>query len=242
MASTNKTTNYQLSQYVGTDKPTYLGDYNNDMLKIDTAIKNNSNNIESVSETANTANTNANTASTNANTALSNSTTAINTANTANSTANSALAKAVANEGAINNFNLTSFSNVTVFNKTASGTIRPNSQINIATNTDGSLAKIYGQITISGVTNSDQNLGKITFSTPLRPSEELIIAGGIICANYNSAGTAIIGNYLKEFKLKTNGDIEVSYNYVTSSGEMWRAMFINSLIFVKNFGDTPIPE
>ena len=38
MASTNKTTNYELSQYVGTDKPTYLGDYNSDMLKIDTAI------------------------------------------------------------------------------------------------------------------------------------------------------------------------------------------------------------
>lgn len=39
MSSTNKTTNYQLSQYVGSDKPTYLGDYNGDMLKIDTAIK-----------------------------------------------------------------------------------------------------------------------------------------------------------------------------------------------------------
>lgn len=38
MASTNKTTNYELSQYVGTDKPTYLGDYNSDMLKIDSAI------------------------------------------------------------------------------------------------------------------------------------------------------------------------------------------------------------
>lgn len=40
MSSTNKTTNYQLSQYIGTDKPTYLGDYNSDMGKIDTAIKN----------------------------------------------------------------------------------------------------------------------------------------------------------------------------------------------------------
>lgn len=38
MSSTNKTTNYSLSQYIGTDKPTYLGDYNSDMLKIDNAI------------------------------------------------------------------------------------------------------------------------------------------------------------------------------------------------------------
>lgn len=43
MSSTNKTPNYKLSQYVGTDKPTYLGDYNGDMLKIDTQMKENEN-------------------------------------------------------------------------------------------------------------------------------------------------------------------------------------------------------
>ena len=41
MSSTNKTPNYDLSQYVGTDKPTYLGDYNGDMLKIDAQMKEN---------------------------------------------------------------------------------------------------------------------------------------------------------------------------------------------------------
>ena len=41
MSSTNKTPNYNLSQYVGTDKPTYLGDYNGDMLKIDSQMKEN---------------------------------------------------------------------------------------------------------------------------------------------------------------------------------------------------------
>ena len=38
MSSTNKTTNYNLSQFVGTDVPSYLGDYNSDMSKIDKAI------------------------------------------------------------------------------------------------------------------------------------------------------------------------------------------------------------
>lgn len=38
MSSTNKTTNYNLSQFVGTDVPSYLGDYNSDMNKIDKAI------------------------------------------------------------------------------------------------------------------------------------------------------------------------------------------------------------
>ena len=38
MASTNSTTHYELSQYIGTDKPTYLTDYNQDMSKIDAGI------------------------------------------------------------------------------------------------------------------------------------------------------------------------------------------------------------
>ena len=38
MSSTNKTNYYDLSQYIGTDKPTYLGDYNSDMTKIDAGI------------------------------------------------------------------------------------------------------------------------------------------------------------------------------------------------------------
>lgn len=52
MSSTNKTTNYNLSQYIGTDKPTYLGDYNSDMLKIDKQMKANS---ESASNAASAA-------------------------------------------------------------------------------------------------------------------------------------------------------------------------------------------
>lgn len=38
MSSTNKTTHYELSQFIGTDKPAWLTDYNGDMLKIDTGL------------------------------------------------------------------------------------------------------------------------------------------------------------------------------------------------------------
>lgn len=38
MGSTNKTTHYELSQFVGTDKPAWLQDYNGDMEKIDAGI------------------------------------------------------------------------------------------------------------------------------------------------------------------------------------------------------------
>ena len=40
MAHTNHTTNYELSQFLGSDKPSWLNDYNGDMAKIDTAVKN----------------------------------------------------------------------------------------------------------------------------------------------------------------------------------------------------------
>lgn len=40
MSSTNKTTNYNLSQFVGTDIPSILNDYNGDMQKIDTVVHN----------------------------------------------------------------------------------------------------------------------------------------------------------------------------------------------------------
>ena len=57
MASTNKTQYFELSQYISSDKPTYLVDYNSDMAKIDgglhTATNNASNAMTSVGNIAN---------------------------------------------------------------------------------------------------------------------------------------------------------------------------------------------
>lgn len=47
MTATNKTANYELSQFVGTDRPTWLGDYNSDMSKIDAQLKQNADDIAS---------------------------------------------------------------------------------------------------------------------------------------------------------------------------------------------------
>lgn len=84
---TNHTSNYELSQFVGTDKPTFLGDYNGDMLKIDTAIA-------GVGVTATAADTKADSAITAAGNAASTASDAATLANTANTNANSALATA----------------------------------------------------------------------------------------------------------------------------------------------------
>lgn len=84
---TNHTSNYELSQFIGTDKPTFLGDYNGDMLKIDTAIA-------GVGVTATAADTKADNAITAAGNAASTASDAATLANTANTNANSALATA----------------------------------------------------------------------------------------------------------------------------------------------------
>lgn len=45
MTATNHTGNYNLSQFTGTDRPTWLGDYNGDMTKIDVQLKKNADDI-----------------------------------------------------------------------------------------------------------------------------------------------------------------------------------------------------
>ena len=47
MTATSHTENYNLSQFVGTDQPTWLVDYNGDMAKIDAQMKQNADDIAS---------------------------------------------------------------------------------------------------------------------------------------------------------------------------------------------------
>lgn len=49
MTATNHTENYDLSQFAGTDRPTWLGDYNGDMSRIDAQLKKNADNIAAAS-------------------------------------------------------------------------------------------------------------------------------------------------------------------------------------------------
>lgn len=80
MASTNKTTTLDLSQFVGTDKPDWLTDYNEDMEKIDTwattadsdinAANNNASGARTTAEAASQAANAATTSAAQANTAV----------------------------------------------------------------------------------------------------------------------------------------------------------------------------
>lgn len=225
MSSTNKTTNYELSQYIGSDKPTYLGDYNSDMLKIDTQMKANATAVTTAQNTANTANGTANTA-------LENAGTADQKATTANGTANTALEKALKNEANINNLNLSSVENLT-FSNSGSGTITPRgtSPLKIAKNSDGSLCKIYGVFRLTNF--GSENVLMESQDTGLRPTNEIVISpAGYRFFSY--AGGSSMNDM--SIKIKTNGKIEITVPY--DSGFQWEDVYLFPfLIYVKDFGD-----
>jgi hypothetical protein len=50
MTATNHTEHYELSQFAETDRPTWSGDYNGDMAKIDGQMKKNADAIQHVAE------------------------------------------------------------------------------------------------------------------------------------------------------------------------------------------------
>lgn len=97
-ASTNKTTNYELPQFIGTDKPTWLGDFNEAMADIDAGMHENASDISSMSSdvtnavaTASQASQDVTTLTGTVNTLSGTVTSVQTTANNAQSTANSAL-------------------------------------------------------------------------------------------------------------------------------------------------------
>ncbi len=79
--STNKTTHYELSQFVSSDKPSWLNDINSDMSKIDTAINTAKTTADGAATSAGNAQTTAEGAQTTANTAVTNAAAAQTTAN-----------------------------------------------------------------------------------------------------------------------------------------------------------------
>ena len=231
MSSTNKTANYNLSQYVGSDKPTYLGDYNADMLAIDTQMKANA-------TLAGTASTTASAASETAGTALTNAGNAKDAADAAQLTANSALDKALTNEANIANFNLTSFNTYDKNDMTigsGASALSNDTSVTVATNSDGSLCKIYGAIYPSG--NATSTAFNVSFQSTLRPSEAITIyPAGIIrrgASNTEVTRAAYVG-------IATNGTITISATALNNAD--FGIYLFPCLYFVKDFGDVPRPE
>lgn len=233
MSSTNKTSNYELTQFIGADKPSWLGDYNTDMGKIDTAMKANNDAANVADGKATTANnsigtlTNLNTTNKSTlvdaiNESNTNAITAQNTANTANN--------GVTN--LINKFNLNQVKeNLTV--TSSLGTVDYNS-LKIVHNNDGSVAKIYGSINIGNVSGVTAPVNITISGTGLYPSSNITIHGAQLrtVASTSGAYTSVLGSY----NINTDGTITLSQQRYTDTN-LISIQFIATLIFVEDFGD-----
>lgn len=262
-SSTNKTTNYELPQFVGGDKPTWLGDFNGAMSTIDSAMHTNASDISSMASDVATATSTASQASsdvstltstvsslssdvssatTTANNASATASSALNTANSANSTAtsasttaNSASAKADAISAKLN---LNSFETIGIsdMTKTGGGTFQTGGTIYTAKNGDGSLCKVYGSFDL----NTNGSNGNVVIPTSLRPESELTINGLVIREIRKDNLCKYVDS--PSVTIATNGNVTVPYTYRNETGDVCKIMFMACLIFLNEFNDQPIPE
>lgn len=270
MSATNQTSNYDLPLFIGTDKPSWLGDFNGAMNAIDTAIKGRADDISSLgtrmtaTETvANTASSNASTALTNANnaqttantalsnaetadtkavaaqstanTALSNASTAQTTADTANATAQSALTLGNSNAAEIEKLNLINFDTFDYSTMTTNyGSISNLSSISVATNSDGSIGKIYGRVIVTNP-NTANEIEVTIANTRIRPSQQIIITGSTLRNWYVNDNINDVAN-TASIIIATNGTIKLKANCASSVTRV-DINAIACLLFFKDFGD-----
>ena len=238
MSSTNRTTKYGLSQFVGPDKPAWLTDYNQDMAKIDAGI-------DAAQDTATGADGKAD-ANTTAigdltylatsaknnlvaaiNEVNSDADTAQNTANTANNTATNA--NTLANELA------TSF-NLNVHNDLIAtcdyGTIIQNN-MKIARSSNGKICKIYGQISIENIAAS-RDITVTLSGTGLLPSSQFNIDPIGIRLYVRTNGTSDTQTCPGTFN--ADGTVTITFPTYTDC-LLQRLILLPTITFVEDFGD-----
>lgn len=263
--ASNSTTNYHLSQYIGTDKPTYLGDYNSDMSKIDTAIKSNETASTNNASDITTINTNIGTMS-NLKTTASNLVGGINenydnigdmtnlsTPNTNDLV--SAVNSVNTNVGDVTTLKTDSkTSTVSAINEIydlfdftatsiASSDLTPSTGVSnlsatltLATNTDNSMFKLYGSLDCVNNTGN----GTVKFQSSLRPSSDITFTGLFKILKLNGFNTTPNRIYETSFSLSTSGEITINCGGASSPGT-YVSIFLPACIYiVKDFGDQPI--
>lgn len=267
MASTNQTAHYNLSQYVANDKPTYLVDYNGDMAKIDAGIYSaeskalvNEGAIGNLTDLDTTAKNNLVSAINEVNTNTGTNTSSISTlsTNVGTNTTNigtmanlvtddkSSLVNAVNevknesdnNKDNIEKFNLTNFQTYNYQNTYVNGASLSNNECNItvASNTDGSIGKMYGFFTVDMSGVSSGTIVNVVINTNFRPTTNINMYGvGFFVVMINGTTSWI---YPQGATVNTNGQVTFNLQSV-GSNEQVRVILYNSVLFLKDFGDTP---
>lgn len=241
MASTNKTSNYELSQFLGTDKPAWLSDYNQDMNKIDAQMKVNADtatgadgkadaNSTSIGTLANLTTDDKTSVVAAINEVDTNVTTAQNTANSASTAANTANTN-------IAKFNLTEKS--TLSPSVNKGTIASDAaltQIQFASDTTSSIFKIYGRMNIENLLNQSGTLTITLGSTSLRPTTSYVINSGAIVYRHYSSGISDV--VPRNLTVNTDGSIVITDTTTLASTVDFITITIPPcLYFNTDFGD-----
>lgn len=241
MASTNKTTNYELSQFLGTDKPAWLTDYNSDMSKID-------NGIHTAQSTATGADGKADANATSIGT-LTNLTTDVKTdlvsainevdghADTAQSTATNANTAATTANTKITA--ITNYLDLVTFydHHSATSTSATISDVSMHTacNVDGSLGKVYGSIDFTPTTTGNTVI-TLTTKSSLRPASTIAINALGFC--FRSGSQPFL--YTADAEIDSDGTVRI--NGFGTQGLLHRIVLHPCLLFMKDFGDVINPE
>ena len=258
MASTNHTQYYNLPQYIGTDKPTYLVDFNQAMASIDAGIHaakskadNNENNITTLTTTVGGLSTTVGghtTAIGNLDTAVTGLSGAVGSITDLNTTDKSSVVNAV-NEVNIKASNFLNFTSITNYSESqmsySNCTARAGGTITVAIDSNYEYAKIYsnGSININKTASGD-----FTVTLPdigYRPSSSFTVNGGGFVINI---GTNYIPTAVNPLAITFNTDGTVTLSGTvsatsTSGNYNYSKLFlINSVIVLKDFSDVPQPE
>lgn len=197
MASTNKTTHYDLPLFVGTDKPTWLGDFNSAMTALDNAIYQAEQAAATAQSQATAANSTATAASSNATTAIQNASQALNLVN---------------GYPASNNITLTAgtFGGATV--SSFSG--------NLAVNANKSLAQLFLSAALTGSTAS----GSTIIATLPGYTANTVVRIGLLFLQYTSSSGATATD-IYPLNLNQQGQIITTLNYRAFTGTAYANAF-----------------
>lgn len=231
MSSTNKTANYNLSQYIGTDKPTYLGDYNSDMLKIDTQLKANADSASNAASAAGAAQAVASDASKkvqNLNDSVTANSADIASLKTKNAQQDSSIqnasnmASSAQNKANQNEHNIT---DINTRNQWVQGTNIHNT--GLPNYTKGSWNCSYNRL--SGLLNISGQIELSQGSTIASESRIATIPENILKL-INLSGERKIWSSL--FVTRSDGSLEVQNSTIDQTGKIYMAYTINNVLYI----------
>lgn len=159
MSHTNSTANYGLPQFLGSDKPAWLGDINPALSKIDQQMKTNADGVASATLSANTAQTSADNAKSVADGAVNSVNTLENTVSTQGNDINS-LKNSVLSISKLFNLNDIQTKDVATDIPSLNNLVGKRGSLTLAQNEDGSVFKFYGRVYIENNSNSTYNIPK----------------------------------------------------------------------------------